>query len=87
MAVIESKYAVKTNISTNLSEQEIIDCDEASNGCVYGYAVTAYLLVLLGKQHCCVRKLKYSVYECRPEVEGKRVICKTPKSSKSKTYL
>lgn len=39
VAAIESAYAIKTNILENFSEQQLVDCSTANNGCNGGLPV------------------------------------------------
>ncbi|KHN77447.1 Cathepsin W [Toxocara canis] len=43
-SVVETLHAIKTNETTDLSEQQLIDCDVYSDGCRFGYPATAYLV-------------------------------------------
>uniref|UniRef100_A0A0M3II04 Pept_C1 domain-containing protein n=1 Tax=Ascaris lumbricoides TaxID=6252 RepID=A0A0M3II04_ASCLU len=44
VAVIESLHAIKTDELIDLSEQQLIECDPNSDGCIFGYPSTAYLV-------------------------------------------
>lgn len=45
ISAVESALAIKTNIVQNLSEQQLVDCDRANNGCRGGVMPSAFTYI------------------------------------------
>lgn len=70
-AVVETMHAINTGILTNLSEQQITDCDTTSHGCNGGYLYSSMNLV---------RDVGLVPLEDYP-YENRQGACRTPENS------